>query len=70
MLDDLRRTDDDDFNEFDEDTSDEAEVRPTMTKRGFLGMTAAERMILSIMVFLLVTVLGVLMLLATGRIAL
>ncbi len=69
MLDDLRQTDDD-FNEFDEDSGDEAEMRPTVTRRGFLGMTAAERMILSIMVFLLVTVLGVLVLLATGRIAL
>lgn len=69
MLDDLRQTDDD-FNEFEDDSNDEAEVRQTVTKRGFLGMTAAERMILSIMVFLLVTVFGVLVLLATGRIAL
>lgn len=69
MLDDLRQTDDD-FNEFDDDSGEDGEVRPTVTKRGFLGMTAAERMILSIMVFLLVTVLGVLVLLATGRIAL
>lgn len=70
MLDDLRQTDDD-FNEFDDDAGDdEKEVRQSVTKRGFLGMTAAERMVLSIMVFLLVTVFGVLVLLATGRIVL
>jgi len=69
MLDDLRQTEDD-FNEFDDEGSDEVEVRQTVNRRGFLGMTAAERMVLSIMVFLLVTVFGVLVLLATGRIAL
>jgi len=69
MLDDLRQTEDD-FNEFDDEGSDEVEVRQTVNRRGFLGMTAAERMLLSIMVFLLVTVFGVLVLLATGRIAL
>ncbi len=36
MLDDLRQTEDD-FNEFDDEASDEAEVRQTVTKRGFFG---------------------------------
>ncbi len=71
MLDDLRQTEDD-FSEFDDEGGDEddAEVRQATAKRGFLGLTAAERMVLSIMVFLLVTVFGMLILVATGRVAL
>jgi hypothetical protein len=68
MLDDLRHTDDE-LDDFGGDIEDEVEVRPTVTARGFLGMTAAERMVLSIMVFLAVAVFGVLVLIATGRIA-
>ncbi len=69
MLDELRNTGDD-FEDFGEE--DATAYRETDADSGsgtFLGMTAAERMILSILLFILVTVGGVLLLLATGRIA-
>ena len=46
-----------------EDAEDEVEAR-------FLGMTAVERMFLSIFVFLNVLVIGAALLLATGRLVL
>jgi hypothetical protein len=77
MLDDLRRRDDD-FEDEEDDinlnqnddlfapTSGDEEV----SDRLFLGMTAVERMFLSIIFFLLVMVLGLAFLVATGRIVL
>jgi hypothetical protein len=73
MLDDLRRStsDDDslfeDLQESDEEIStDEPDVGHSDGR--FLGMTAVERMFLSIFFFMNVFVLGLALLLATGRI--
>jgi hypothetical protein len=70
MLDDLRRSTEDDFS-FDDDEEDaellieeEAERRDQL----FLGMTAVERMMLSIFFFMNVTILTLAFLLATRRI--
>ncbi|MFN8447262.1 MAG: hypothetical protein U0521_01340 [Anaerolineae bacterium] len=41
-----------------------------MRERHFLGMTAVERMFLSIFLFMNVCVLGIALLLATGRLVL
>lgn len=70
MLDELRRsTGDDDNFEFDFDSDnvirEDGEQR---AQRLFLGMTAVERMFISIFLFMNVTVLGLAFLLATGRI--
>jgi hypothetical protein len=70
MLDDLRRsTLDDDHDEIDDGPdftirTDDDEV----SKRLFLGMTAVERMFLSIFLFLNVLVLGLAFLVVTGRV--
>lgn len=73
MLDDLRKStsdDDDLFSDLQEtdediiDTDDEIEPR---AESQFLGMTAVERMFLSIFLFMNVLVLGLALLLATGR---
>jgi len=69
MFDDLRRSTNDDDNLFD----DEEDVEVFEEDRGgeatlFLGMTPVERMFLSIFLFMNVTVLGLALLLATGRI--
>jgi len=75
MLDDLRRsTSDDDslFEDLVEGSEEEASYDEPDARRGgdgrFLGMTAVERMFLSIFLFMNVLVLGLAMLLATGRI--
>ncbi|MBZ0282115.1 MAG: hypothetical protein K8L97_15350 [Anaerolineae bacterium] len=70
MLDELRRStgDDDNFDfDFDADNviREDGEER---AQRLFLGMTAVERMFISIFLFMNVTVLGLAFLLATGRI--
>lgn len=73
MLDDLRKTsgDDelDDFG-FDDDDSFEQEVVTTSRSGKLFGLRPVERMVLSIMFFLLTLVFGILVLIATGRIAL
>ncbi len=78
MLDDLRdaaeRSDFDDFDEVDDDFSDfDFEGTVIDDKTGeparFLGMTALERMLLSIFLFLNVTVLGLALLIATQRLS-
>jgi hypothetical protein len=73
MLDDLRKTsgDDelDDFG-FDDDDSFEQEVVNTGRSGKLFGLRPVERMVLSIMFFLLTLVFGILVLIATGRIAL
>lgn len=69
-FDDLRRTiDDDEYSGFEDD--DEVLVTETSDSgRGalFLGMTPVERMFISIFLFMNVAVLGIALLLATGRI--
>ncbi len=49
---------------------EEADRATRAEERRFLGMTAVERMFLSMFLFLAVTVLGIALLLATGRLAL
>jgi len=68
MLDDLRRSaDEDEQNLFDDDD----DVFSSEVIRGddvlFLGMTPIERMFISIFLFMNVAVLGLALLLATGR---
>jgi hypothetical protein len=70
MLDDLRRSTTDETFDFDDDDNvlvmrEDAEEK---VQRLFLGMTAVERMFLSIFFFMNVCVLGLAMLLATKRI--
>lgn len=69
MLDELRNTPDDEFNFEDEDNVIEPEVdAEERVEKLFLGMTAVERMFLSIFLFMNVVVLGLAFLLATQRI--
>ena len=71
MLDDLRRSDlDDDFDAGEEqDLFVEEEAAGQRKERPSLGMTAVERMFLSIFVFMTAVVLGLAFLVATNRIA-
>lgn len=72
MLDDLRRSPNDDF-DFDADESAGEELfldREEATTQLFLGMTAVERMFLSIFFFMNIVVLGLAFLVATGRVVL
>lgn len=71
MLDDLRRAADDDFDidEEEQDVFAEEETAPNQPERLFLGMTAVERMFLSIFLFMTTFVLGLAFLVATNRIA-
>jgi hypothetical protein len=66
----LTDDDDDDFNFFDEETETirNAEDQETKVTKLFLGMTAVERMFLSIFLFMNVAIIGLALLLATGRI--
>lgn len=71
MLDDLRKStyDDDDFDAVEsEDEFFFREDDDEVAQRLFLGMTAVERMFLSIFFFMNVVVLGMAFLVATGRI--
>jgi hypothetical protein len=65
-LDELRRGSAGDFDDYEIDDSifDQSPVRE---ERLFLGMTAVERMFLSIFLFMNVVVLGIAILLVTGR---
>jgi len=68
MVDDLRRSASDDLDDvFEEGSSKSKKGRKS---GGFLGMSAFERMILSILLFMLVAVMGVLLLVVSGRILL
>lgn len=74
MLDDLRKSA---MGQSDEPESDEPSLPDVdegdddvETERRFLGMTAVERMFISIFLFLAVCVIGVALLLATGRLVL
>lgn len=72
MLDDLRRDAlENDFEEYEEEEDSRlVEREVTVSDRRFLGMTAVERMFLSIFFFMNVLVLGLALLLATQRIIL
>lgn len=71
MLDDLRQHNlEDDFDSAeDHDLFVEEEAAARRPERPFLGMTAVERMFLSIFVFMTSVVLGLAFLVATNRIA-
>ena len=71
MLDDLRRSTNEETFDFENEDNviDMGEDREARVQRLFLGMTAVERMFLSIFFFMNVCVLGLAMLLATKRIA-
>ncbi|WP_299025432.1 hypothetical protein [uncultured Thermanaerothrix sp.] len=64
MLDDLRSSIDVSFTD-EEPTS--SPMRRRRRKRQFLGMTAAQRFVLSLLLFLMTVVLGMLCLVVTGR---
>jgi len=66
-LDALRHFDEEDNFDFDDD-ADYSFDAPTGEPQRFLGMTAVERMFLSIFLFLNVVVIGMALLIATGRI--
>jgi hypothetical protein len=71
MLDDLRRSASDEFDDFEKDNDDLDNDPITSTRRErFLGMTAVERMFISIFLFLNVLILGIALLLVTNRIQL
>lgn len=72
MLDDLRRdTLENDFEEYEEEEDARLVERETQSRDSrFLGMTAVERMFLSIFFFMNVLVLGLALLLVTQRIIL
>lgn len=69
MLDELRRGGDEEEFDFDQDIGRElADDGPARDEPRFLGMTAVERMFLSIFFFMNVFILGLAILLATQRI--
>lgn len=73
MLDDLRKStlENDDFDDADEQLDDVfVPEEKAAAPRRFLGMTAVERMFLSIFFFMNVLVLGLALLIATQRIVL
>jgi hypothetical protein len=69
MLDDLRKSVSE---QYDSEVERESVVivEPAKRERTFLGMTAVERMFLAIFFFLNVLIIGLVLLLATGRIVL
>lgn len=70
MLDELRKSSNDDSIDFDDDSSfDVADDSEPTSERLFMGMTAVERMFISIFFFMNVVILGLAFLLATKRIA-
>jgi hypothetical protein len=66
-FDDLRSEFDDDLGLVEDDDDFEADRSATNANTLFLGMTPVERMFISIFLFLNVAVLGIALLLATGR---
>ncbi len=70
MLDDLRKTvDDNDPAHLEDDEEEIVSVEESAGKRSqlFLGMTPVERMFLSMFLFLNVAILGIALLVVTGR---
>ncbi|MBE2182830.1 MAG: hypothetical protein IAE89_05345 [Anaerolineae bacterium] len=70
MLDDLRRSTESGFD--DQESGEASFTMPDSTRpeRKILGMTAVERMFLALFLFMNVLILGLALLLATGRIVL
>ena len=70
MLDDLRNTANQDFPEGDSDQAEEQiEIRfPRRSQRELFGMTAPQRFILALLLVMMIVVLSVLCLIATGKI--
>lgn len=66
MLDDLRNSAEDSYVEVDRIQA----AQKTKKKKQFLGMTAAQRFVVTFMLLLIVIVLGSFCLLATGRVVL
>ncbi|TVR18592.1 MAG: hypothetical protein EA396_14760 [Anaerolineaceae bacterium] len=66
-FDDLRRSTEEDYDDYDFEDEESASMAP-VTQQRFLGMTALERMFISMFFFMNVAVLGIALLLATGRI--
>ena len=66
-FDDLRSEFDDDLGLVEDDDDFESERAAANANTLFLGMTPVERMFISIFLFLNVAVLGIALLLATGR---
>ena len=78
MLDDLRKSASEGFEEFDDEAEsafdrfddDDFYEEPDEPKRGFLGMTAAQRFVLALMLFFMSCVLGGFCLILTEKVAL
>lgn len=71
MLDDLRRSASDEVQDFERDKDDfDDDSVAGSRQRKFLGMTAVERMFISIFLFLNVLILGIALLLVTNKIQL
>ncbi len=70
MLDDLRRSTESGFDDQESAEAGFAIPDSAQPERKFLGMTAVERMFLALFLFMNVLVLGLALLLATGRIVL
>ncbi len=76
MLDDLRNSASKSFLDDEEDEQNEApkprdviRIRPVSVQREpFLGMTAEQRFVVALLIFLLVSVMGVLLLVATQKV--
>lgn len=76
MLDDLRNSASKSFLEDEEDEKNEApkqrdviRIRPASIQRApFLGMTPEQRFVIALLIFLLVSVMGVLLLVATQKV--
>ncbi len=68
MLDELRNRPEDEFDFDDDDNVIDASDDREKSDRLFLGMTAVERMFISIFLFMNVVILGLAFLLATRRI--
>jgi hypothetical protein len=78
MLDDLRNSASNSFQDEDEEEEEQSRpqkarevirIRPTNIQSGpFLGMTPEQRFVVALLIFLMVTVLGVLLLVATQKV--
>jgi hypothetical protein len=74
MLDDLRNSASNSFQDDEEEEQspkprEVIRIRPISSQRGpFLGMTPEQRFVVALLIFLLVTVMGVLLLVATQKV--
>lgn len=72
MLDDLRNSASKSFQEDEESHSPKPRevirIQPSASREPFLGMTASQRFVIALMIFLMVSVLGALLLVAEGKV--